>query len=98
MATIASHSPVVSDKSDEKSELEYQKIIAEFQPKKLCDSVNLFYNVQKETELSKATVEASRLLDINVDHIKQYRGVFFLFYFCALIERFRLFVSFIFLR
>lgn len=59
---------------DEKSDVEYQKIIEEFQPKKLCESINLFYNMQNETNLSKANVEATRLLDINVDHVKQYRG------------------------
>ncbi len=66
--------PVDSTFSSSKSELEYEKIIAEFQPKKLCDSISLFSNLQKETDLAKANVEATRLLDINLEHIKQYRG------------------------
>jgi hypothetical protein len=61
--------PVPGDKSD----VEYQKIIEEFQPKKLCESINAFSILQKETSLSKTSVEATRLLDINVEHVKQYR-------------------------
>lgn len=56
-----------------KSDVEYQKIIEEFQPKKLCESINAFSLLQKDTNLSKTSVEATRLLDINVEHIKQYR-------------------------
>ncbi len=56
-----------------KSDLEYQKIIAEFEPKKLCEKVAQFNTVQKETSVSRTTLEATRLLDINVEHIKQYR-------------------------
>lgn len=76
---IKSSSPTIetSKPTDSTSDLENQKIIAEFQPKKLCDSINIFYDKQKETNLSKANVEATRLLDINVDHVKQYRGKLF---------------------
>lgn len=53
--------------------IELQKLIEEFQPKKLCESINSFSILQNDTKLSKSNVEATRLLDINVEHIKQYR-------------------------
>lgn len=59
--------------NETKSDIEYQKIIEEFQPKKLCESINAFSLRQKDTNLSKTSVEATRILDINVEHIKQYR-------------------------
>lgn len=65
----------VQDKEIAKNELEYQKIIAEFQPKKLRESITSFFALQSEVNLSKTNVEATRLLDINVEHIKQYRGI-----------------------
>ena len=78
--TVKSASPIneatkVQTENEDANDLEKQKIIAEFQPKKLCDSINTFYDKQKATNLSKANVEATRLLDINVDHVKQYRGL-----------------------
>ena len=72
----AASSPATAEASAgaDKSETEYQRIIAEFQPKNLCDSINLFVGLQKESSACKSSVEATRLLDINVEHIKQYRG------------------------
>jgi len=70
----AEPSPARSPPPDQRrSDLEYQKIIEEFEPKRLCESIARFHAVQKETAASRAGVEASRLLDINGEHIRQYR-------------------------
>lgn len=66
-------SPSEKSIGSDKSDIEYQKIIEEFESKKLCDSLATFHNLQKEASLSKVNVEATRLLDINIEHIKQYR-------------------------
>lgn len=71
---ILGHPQPSEPQPNTKNEIEYQKIIAEFQPKNLRESIGSFFSLQNEVNLAKSNVEATRLLDINVDHIKQYRG------------------------
>ena len=56
------------------SKHDLEQIIAEFQPKKLCETISSFQTEVSETGIYKTNVEATRLLDINFEHIKQYRG------------------------
>lgn len=55
----------------EKDEIE--RIIAEFQAKNLCDSIESFDSFLKETNKEKTEIEATRILEINLEHIRQYR-------------------------
>ena len=64
--------PATADEEKQKHDLE--QIIAEFQPKKLCEAISAFQTIQNEAGIFKTNVEATRLLDINFEHIKQYRG------------------------
>lgn len=50
-----------------------QQVIAEFQPKKLFEKINRFVQMEKDILAKKNLIETSRLLEINIDHIKQYR-------------------------
>jgi hypothetical protein len=59
--------------SNSKHDLE--QIIAEFQPKKLCETITALQTEINETSIYKTSVEATRLLDISFEHIKQYRGM-----------------------
>jgi hypothetical protein len=52
---------------------QHQQIIAEFQPKQLCEAINKFQLLQTELNQMKITVEATRIFDINIETIKQYR-------------------------
>ena len=61
------------DASNSKHDLE--QIIAEFQPKKLCETITALQTEINETSIYKTNVEATRLLDISFEHIKQYRGM-----------------------
>jgi len=61
------------DASNSKHDLE--QIIAEFQPKKLCETITALQTEINETSIYKTSVEATRLLDISFEHIKQYRGM-----------------------
>lgn len=75
--TVEAEKPVPStpvvEKSPSLSKEEIEKIIAEFQPKNVCESISAFQAVTNETSLSKAQVEATRILDITLEHVKQYR-------------------------
>jgi hypothetical protein len=42
-------------------------------PKKLCETLNLFQTLEKETQLKRNAVDATRILEITSEHIKQYR-------------------------
>ena len=61
--------------SDANNKHDLEQIIAEFQPKKLCEAVSAFQAEVNETSIYKTSVEATRLLDISFEHIKQYRGL-----------------------
>ena len=63
-----------SNGTNQCSKHDLEQIIGEFQPKKLCEAISAFQTETSETSIYKANVEATRLLDINFDHIKQYRG------------------------
>lgn len=62
--------------SDANNKHDLEQIIAEFQPKKLCEAISAFQAEVNETSIYKTSVEATRLLDISFEHIKQYRGLF----------------------
>lgn len=87
-ASNLTHSPLISSTKDSNELIEKtaqtpstsselkedeEKIICEFQPKKLCESISSFQAILSDSSLSKSQVEATRILDINLDHIKQYR-------------------------
>ena len=50
-----------------------EEIIAEFQVKKLCESLLDFNETIKETNAKKSQVDSTRIVDISSDHVKQYR-------------------------
>ena len=50
-----------------------QQIIAEFQTKRLCEAMSSFQSLQGELGAYKSSMEATRLLDVSSEHIKQYR-------------------------
>jgi hypothetical protein len=52
------------------SKEELDRIIAEFQSKKLCDTLTAFHTACNEVSLCRSEVEATRLLDITVESIK----------------------------
>lgn len=49
---------------------ELDKIIAEFQPKSLCEQLSQFNAWSKEVSLCKSEVEATRIMEITADSIK----------------------------
>jgi hypothetical protein len=65
---------VANDSTVYRSEQEIEQIIAQFEPKKLCELLSTFQTQMNELNVCKASVEASRLADISVENIKQYRG------------------------
>ncbi len=67
------HKSLSSNLYDNYSKSEIDKIIAEFQPRKLCDTIAQFVSTTNELNLTRKEVEATKILDITVESIKQYR-------------------------
>lgn len=62
-----------SEKSTEIEKDEIERIIAEFQVKNLCESIDSFSSFAEDLNKEKNDIEATRILEINLDHIRQYR-------------------------
>lgn len=61
------------EKSSELEKDEIERIIAEFQAKNLCEYIESFDSFAKDLNKEKNDMEATRILEINLEHIRQYR-------------------------